>query len=283
MGIGPLGLVLSAAGAHAGWNLIAKRTGGGLAFVWLCAVADVALYAPAALLQLLLGSGAVSWAGVGFMAGSGLLHGGYFSALQQGYAEGDLSLVYPLARGTGPLLSVIAAIVILGNRASAPALVGAGLIVAAILSLTRGARREGAGRAILLAILTGAFIAAYTVWDAHAVTALHQPVIVYFWGAEVTRVLLLTPLALRRRSNVRLTWQAQKRSVRGVALLAPAAYILVLLALTRASVVFVAPAREISIVFGIFLGANILGEGRVVQRTVAAVAILGGIVLLTVS
>jgi uncharacterized membrane protein len=70
--------------------------------------------------------------------------------------------------------------------------------------------------------------------------------------------------------------------VLGVALLSPAAYILVLTALTLASVIFVAPAREISIVFGILLGANILGEGRVVQRTLAGVAILIGIVLLTV-
>jgi drug/metabolite transporter (DMT)-like permease len=65
-------------------------------------------------------------------------------------------------------------------------------------------------------------------------------------------------------------------------LLAPGAYILVLTALTRASVVFVAPAREVSIVFGILLGANVLGEGRVVQRALAGVAILGGIVLLTI-
>jgi uncharacterized membrane protein len=283
MGIVPLALVLAAAGAHAGWNLIAKQSGGGLVFVWLCAVADVALYAPAALLQLLLGSATVTWAGVGFMVGSGVLHAGYFSALQQGYVEGDLSLVYPLARGTGPLLSVIAAIVILGNRASAAALVGAGLIVVAILSLTRGARRAGAGRAIMLAILTGAFIATYTVWDAHAVTALHQPVIVYFLGAEVTRVGLLAPLALRRSGEVRMTWQAQRRSVLGVGLLAPAAYILVLTALTRASVIFVAPAREISIVFGVLLGANVLGEGRAIERMMAGIAILAGIVLLTVS
>jgi drug/metabolite transporter (DMT)-like permease len=282
MGVVPLVLVLSAAGAHAGWNLIAKRAGGGLAFVWLCAVADVALWAPAAIVQLVLRSGDLSWTGAGYMVGSGALHLGYFSALQRGYAEGDLSLVYPLARGTGPLLSVVAAILILGERASAEALIGAGLIVVAILSLTRGARREGAGPAIGLAVLTGAFIAAYTLWDAHAVSALHQPVIVYFCGAELMRSLLLAPVALRRRRDVQHVWETHKRSVLGVGLLAPGAYILVLTALTLASVVFVAPAREVSIVFGILLGANVLGEGRAVRRTVAGVAILAGIVLLSV-
>jgi drug/metabolite transporter (DMT)-like permease len=282
VGIVPLVLVLSAAGAHAGWNLIAKRAGGGAAFVWLCAVADFALYAPAAIVQLLIRSGDLSWAGAGFMVGSGVLHIGYFSALQEGYAEGDLSLVYPLARGTGPLLSVIAAVAILGQRASAAALAGAALIVAAILSLTRGARGAGAGRAIALAVLTGAFIAAYTIWDAHAVSALHQPVMVYFCGAEATRSLLLMPLAIRRRAEVARVWQSRKWSVFGVGLLAPAAYILVLTALTLASVVFVAPAREISIVFGIVLGANVLGEGGMLRRTIAGVAILAGVVLLSI-
>jgi drug/metabolite transporter (DMT)-like permease len=216
------------------------------------------------------------------MEGSGVLHVGYFSALQQGYAEGDLSLVYPLARGTGPLLSVVAAVAILGQHASAEALVGAALIVVAILSLTRGARRAGAGRAIALALLTGAFIAAYTLWDAHAVSTLHQPVIVYFCAAEATRCLLLAPLAARRRDQVKRVWQTGKRSVLGVGLLAPAAYILVLTALTLASIVFVAPAREISIVFGILLGANVLDEGSAVRRTIAGVAILAGVVLLSI-
>jgi drug/metabolite transporter (DMT)-like permease len=217
------------------------------------------------------------------MAGSGILHGGYFTALQRAYTDGDLSLVYPLARGTGPLLSVIAAIAILGESASVLALVGAGLIVAAILSLTRGARRQGAARPIAFAMLTGAFIAAYTIWDAHAVKALHQPVIVYFWGAELVRAAALAPLALRRRTEVRTTWQAAKPDLVAFGLLAPGAYILVLTALTLAPVIFVAPAREVSIVVGILLGANVLGEGRVVQRTIAGVAIVAGIVLLTLA
>jgi drug/metabolite transporter (DMT)-like permease len=92
----------------------------------------------------------------------------------------------------------------------------------------------------------------------------------------------LAPLAARRRAQVKHVWQTRKRSVLGVGLLAPAAYILVLTALTLTSVVFVAPAREISIVFGILLGANVLGEGRVIRRTLAGLAILAGIVLLSI-
>jgi drug/metabolite transporter (DMT)-like permease len=122
------------------------------------------------------------------MAGSGLLHVGYFTALQRGYEHGDLSVVYPLARGSGPVLSVAAAILFLGERPSALGLAGGGLIVAAVLTLAAG-RGEGIGAALA----TGAFIAAYTVWDAHAVGDLDQPPIVYFCGAEAIRALLLAP------------------------------------------------------------------------------------------
>ena len=280
IGVIPILLVLAAACGHAGWNVIAKRSGGGVSFVWLCAAAGVALYAPAALVQLLLRSDHLSLAGLGFMAGSGVLHAGYFSSLQRGYELGDLSLVYPVARGTGPLLSVVAAIVILGERATTLGLVGAGLIVAAIFSLTRGARHQGALRAVGLGAVTGAFTAAYTIWDAHAVTALHQPVIVYFCGAEATRLIVLAPLVNRRRGEARKIWNADKRSVLAVGLLSPGAYILVLIALTLAPVIFVAPAREVSIVLGVLVGANVLGEGRAAQRLLAAIAVLAGITLL---
>jgi drug/metabolite transporter (DMT)-like permease len=250
--------------------------------VWLCAVSGVVLYTPAALIQLILDAHRLSSSGLAFMAGSAVLHAGYFNALQRGYTLGDLSLVYPLARGIGPLLSVTAAILILGEPAAALTLVGAGLIILAVFSLASGGRRQRTLPAVGLAAVTGAFTAAYTVWDSHAVNALHQPVIVYYWGAELIRVALLAGPAWRSREGVRPQWRRHWRSALGVGALSPAAYILVLVALTLAPVVVVAPAREISIVFGVLVGATSLGEGHAARRTVAAVAILAGIVLLTV-
>ena len=102
------------------------------------------------------------------MAGSGVIHAVYFAFLQRGYRDGDLSLVYPLARGTGPLLATIAAILLLGERPGAVALAGGALVVAAILSLAAPAvraRAPGSG----WALATGVTIAAYTLWDKHAV------------------------------------------------------------------------------------------------------------------
>src|ERR671933_542952 len=100
-----LALVLAAAGAHAAWNLIAKRVGSGPAFAWLFGATSAALLVPLAAAALALGAGPVSAAGVAFGIGSGALHVAYFLLLTRGYRLGDLSLVYPLARGTGPLVA----------------------------------------------------------------------------------------------------------------------------------------------------------------------------------
>jgi drug/metabolite transporter (DMT)-like permease len=210
------------------------------------------------------------------MAGSGLLHIGYFSTLQHAYEKGDLSVVYPLARGSGPLLSVAAAILFLGERPSALALAGSLLIVAAVLALAAG---PGAG--VGAALATGVFIAAYTVWDAHAVGPLDQPPIVYFCGAEAIRAVLLAPLALR--DDVAAVWRRNRRAIIGVGALSPLAYVLVLFALTRAPISLVAPVRESSVVVGALLGAKVLEEGQIARRILAASAIALGIAALALS
>ena len=115
MSLGVLSLVLAAAFAHAGWNFLAKDAEGGAAFVWLCAGVGTLLWVPVLAIALGTDPGALGWTALGLMVGSGALHALYFVLLQRGYAAGDLSLVYPLARGTGPLLSGAAAIAFLGR------------------------------------------------------------------------------------------------------------------------------------------------------------------------
>ncbi len=241
----------------------------------MCAygIAATVLWAPAALADAVV-EGGLSWPGLGFMAGSALLHIGYFGALQRAYANGDLSVVYPLARGTGPVLSVTAAILFLHERPSALGLVGGALIVGAILALVVGST-AGIGAALA----TGAFTAAYTVWDAHAVTTLGQPPLFYGWAFGAIMALALLPFA----RGVGEVWRTQRRTVLGIGALSPLAYLLVLIALTRAPVSLVAPVRESSVVIGALLGARVLGEGHMTRRIVAAGAIALGIAALAVS
>jgi drug/metabolite transporter (DMT)-like permease len=278
-----LALIAAAAVAHASWNFFAKQARGGLPFVWLAGLCAVTLYALPAAIQLVVGDRPLSWAGVAFMVGSGCLHSAYFTTLQRGYAEGDLSVVYPLARGTGPALSVLAAIVILGERPGPIALVGAALVVAAVLSLATGGHRVPSRASVTFALLTGVTIAAYTLWDAHAVRDLAQPALAYYWGSEVTRAVVLAGPALRDRAGLRTALEHDRRAILAVGVLSPLAYILVLVALTLAPVSVVAPGREASIVIASLLGTRLLGEGDPSRRALAAVAILAGIACLALS
>ena len=168
-----LTLILGAAVIHATWNLINKQASGHATFTWIVAVLSALFYAPATIAIIEIWQLKFSFVEVGMMAGSAALHTGYFLLLNQGYRVGDLSLVYPLARGTGPLLSTLAAILFLGERPSVIALVGAFLIIGGVMVLAGNLarlRQSGTRAAVGYALITGLFIAAYTLWDKQAVS-----------------------------------------------------------------------------------------------------------------
>jgi len=278
-------LVLFAAVLHALWNYCAKRAGGGLPFVFLTGLIICSLYVPVVAVYSawghpLLPAGAVLW-----IMGSGVLKTSYSIFLQRSYRTGDFSLIYPLARGTGPLLSTTAAILFLGERPSPLALAGGGVIVASIFFLTDGTRLFHSDRAHLrtavnYGLLTGVFIAAYTIWDRRGVATLAIVPVLYDAGTAFTQLALLSPFAWRRRAEVAREWREHRRWAFGVALLSPLAYILVLTAMSFTPVSYVAPAREVSIVIGAFLGAKMLKEADSRRRITAALAMAGGIIAL---
>lgn len=281
-----LALILLAALFHATWNVLAKRVPeGGPPFVWLFASLSLVIYSPFVIGVFVIQRPTFSLIDLVFIAGSSLLHIGYFLFLQQAYRVGDLSLVYPLARGTGPTLATIAAIAFLGERPGPVALAGAFLIGISIFVLGRSQSPEasdGNRAALLFGFTTGVFIASYTLWDKYAVSTLVISPIVLDWGANVGRSLVLTPVALNNRDRVRTIWQNHRREALGVAILSPLAYILVLTAMAFTPVSYVAPAREISVVIGTAMGARLLQEGEGLRRIVAASAVVVGVVALAV-
>ena len=166
-----LTLILAAAVIHATWNLINKQASGHGAFTWIVALLSALFYAPATIAIIEIWQISLGFVEIGMMAGSAALHTAYFLLLNQGYRVGDLSLVYPLARGTGPLLSSVAAIIFLGERPSLIAVAGALLIIGGVMMLTGNIARlrQGSNRdAVGYALITGLFIAAYTLWDKQA-------------------------------------------------------------------------------------------------------------------
>jgi drug/metabolite transporter (DMT)-like permease len=273
-------LVLTSAVIHATWNLFAKRAGGGAAFVWLFAIGSSILYLPVAIALIITQSPSLNLTTLFFMLGSGALHVVYFLLLQQGYRVGDLSLVYPLARGTGPMLSTAAAVLVFGERPGSVALIGVALIGVGAFLLTGQGKADTRQnyRAIAYGLLTGAVIAAYTLWDKQGVSALLVPPLLMDYGANLSRVIILTPIALYNWQEVRGEWRVHRREVLAIASLSPLAYILTLTALSFTPVSYVAPMREISILFGVLMGTRLLAEGDARRKVIAAVIMVLGVI-----
>jgi drug/metabolite transporter (DMT)-like permease len=276
-----LALVIPSAAAHAGWNLLAKQSGGGLPYMWLGGLLSLGLLLPASAIAAIaagedlgLSAGAVPW-----MVGAAAIHGAYFFTLQSGYRAADLSVVYPLARGTGPLIAFLGAIALLGESPGALQVVGAATIVGAVLALGLSAARRAPGdrSGIAWALATGGLIATYTLWDKHGVDGLDVQPIAYLCGVEIARALIFLPLVMRRRDELAAEWRDNRRNLAGFAAMAPLSYVLFLFALALAPVTLVAPLRELSILFGVALGGQFLAEGHTWSRALAAAAIVAGV------
>jgi len=310
-----LSLILIAAIAHAGWNLFSKQAAatGAVCFIWLLAVTGACLYAPVVALTVILGHPHLTWLTWLFLAGTGVLQAGYFLFLQFGYRKGDLSLVYPIGRGSGALLAALAGIALLGERPAPVTLAGIGCIIAGIVAIGIPAtQRDIAARpaisehgtvqtasaavavqvpaiarpravtAVVLALCTGAFIGGYTVWDKYAVATLRTPPILQGYAAFPFMVIAFAPLVARDASRMRQVWRDYRAQVVAAAVLAPLAYVLVLVALRFSPVSSIAPVREVSILFGVLLGRRLLGEGDMARKLIAAAAIVVGIVAVAV-
>jgi drug/metabolite transporter (DMT)-like permease len=282
MSLQALALVLTAAVLHAVWNLAAKRVDNldGVAFVWLYVVSSVVLWGPVAVVWAVVQGDRPTWTWVYASLLTALFHTVYQLVLQRGYERGDLNLVYPLARGTGPLVTFVFAVTVLGDRPDAVAVAGVLAVIAGILLITLGGpRTHGSTRAgVLWGVGTGVAIAAYTLWDNHSVNALAVPPLEYFVLGLVLQLPLLTLLLGRRRALLPSVWREARGPVVTVAVLSPMAYVLVLRAMQLAPVSLVAPARESSIVVGAVLGWWLLREPSAGRRLVGAVVVLAGIV-----
>ena len=279
-----LALVLAGACCHAIWNITAKKAGGGLAFVWLFGLVSVIAALPLVYWTWTAHPQTFSRSMWLAALGSGLVHVVYSLVLQQAYRESDFAVVYPVARGSGPMFSVVAAIALLGETPSllgwfaVAAILGGIFGSAGAIDLLRGTQARSSARrlGVLWGLLTGVFIAGYTVIDGWAIKSLGMVPILFYAVGLAFRALLLAPFALRRRAALVSQWRAQRRAIVIVGLLSPAAYTLVLLAVQIAPLSYVAPVREISMLVGTFVGASLLKESvRPSQVAGAALMLLG--------
>ena len=269
-------LVLAAAGLHAGWNVLLKTSGDPLPTSTRSVAASALVVTPVCLVAWYAsGHYALPAAGWGVLAVSACAEGLYFVFLSRAYLAGDLSVVYPLARGTGPLVAVTAGLVLLHEHLTAVELIG----VVALLAGIWAVRRPRMNAAVVPALITGVFIGIYTTLDRIGIN-LGAPWLYggLLWGLMAVFLVVWTrgqPLGRGANQN----WKASI----AIGLMMALAYGLALVALTLAPVAIVAPLRESAIVLVTAWGVWRLKEREgVALRIAGAIAIVVGIVLITI-
>lgn len=281
-----LAIVITSAFTHASWNYLAKRVNGGTSFTVLISALAALFYAPVMLYVVVTQRPTLGWAELGLLCGSIVFQYLYFNALNRAYSVGDMSLVYPIARGSGPMFSLIVAITVLGERPSWLAIGGAMLIGCGVLILTRAAARGSSShananrKAIGYALMVGLSIMSYTIWDKVSVSRYAIPPILVNWSVHFGLIWLFLPYTVRNWPTIKATWRQFKREAVVVALLYPLAYLLVLTAMVFTPVSYIAPAREISILVGSLMGMRLLGEGFTRMRMVGALVMTCGVLAL---
>ncbi|MCG2577838.1 DMT family transporter [Dechloromonas sp. XY25] len=278
-------LVVTGALCHASWNLLAKKAAGGLPFVWLFGLVSTVLAVPFGIyawIENAVPLTAVAWLAI---AGSALMHLVYSLVLQQGYRKSDFSVVYPLARGTGPLFSVSGAILVLGEMPNVAGWIGilallAGIFLISGIHRVHKATTPHAKAGLLWGSLTGLCIAAYTLLDGWAIKALGLSPLLFYVLCLWLRTLMLTPQALRDVSALRAEWGRNRKAIVAVGILSPMAYLLVLFAIKAAPLSYIAPLRELSMLIGVYLGTRVLREALLPSRLIGTLSMIIGVVLL---
>ena len=281
-------LVLASAFAHATWNFLLKRAREQEVFVWWLSGFGVVGTLPVAVILAIRAD--FEPVGLWFVAASAVVHICYFLFLGRSLARADLSLAYPIARGFGPGLVPVLAVFTLGERVTAPAWVGIACIVVGIYTMAWWGRIKllsaealAANRAgIGYALLTGLCIAMYTLIDKQGVAYINPFLYLYLMTCGVAVGMM--PYIMRNHgfSAVVSEWRAGYRPVIAASLLLFLAYGLVLTAMRIADVSYVAPAREVGLLFALVLGAVVLKEVVTPGRVVGAGLIVAGLVLISV-
>jgi drug/metabolite transporter (DMT)-like permease len=285
-----LALVLTSAVMHASWNFLVKRSRDKVLFFWAMATVGWMLLIIPGILWAVFDGFTLTMLGLACI--SVLLHGSYAIALTASYRHGDLSSVYPISRGMGPALVPLLAVVILGESVSAVAVVGIVLVVLGIYAIHIDQRflrdlshplKMLAQPGTRLAFLTGFFIAAYTISDKAAIDHDLNPVTLSAFDMSGNVLALLPAVAMAGFAELRQEWRLDAKRIVSSGILAPAGYLLVLIALTTTRVSYIAPSREVGIVIGTAMGVLLLHEGFGLSRIWGSALVVAGVITIAIA
>ena len=295
-----VGLVAVSAVLHLAWNVRLKTAGDPLRAATIGMLAASVGIVPAGIVVWWIqGRTPLPLEGIVLGLASGVVEATYFILLAAAYRRGDLSVVYPLARGTAPLLAVAIGVGVLGERLGVAGSIGVVLLLVGFLVLQRpwrafaaarsgaaGARKAAADSAILFALATGVMIATYTAIDRVGTRLIDPfPYAAILW-ATCSMVLVAWVALVSGGDLLRYGPEAARRAAVG-GWLTLAAYLCILFALSAAPLSGVAPLRESATVFAAAWGSFRMGEAtdrsEAARRIGASVLIVGGALLLALS
>ncbi|MDM8533633.1 DMT family transporter [Clostridiaceae bacterium HSG29] len=275
--------ILISAIIHASWNYLSKKANGGIPFIWLFTLIASIVYLPLFILSVKYFNFTLNFNNIFFLLGSIIIHLIYFLLLFKGYKVGDLSIVYPVARGSAPMMTVIIASVLFNEKLSIIAYLGIIFIIVGIFLLTGGLnifKDRNNLLAISYGLLVGIAITSYTLLDKAIVSIVFIFPLILDYFNTIGRLILLSPIVFKSFDKVKYEWKNHKKEAFLVAIFNSLGYIIVLLVLRFAPVSYVAPVREISILFGTLIGVKVLNEHFGLNRIIYALLITIGVVVI---
>jgi uncharacterized membrane protein len=280
-------LVLASCILHAYWNLLLKRARDKLAFTALFLLVTPLIYLP--MFVVLIRNAVIPPLGWACVLGTAVVYFGYFVGLAMAYADGELSVAYPLARGVGPALTLVWGVLLLKERPTALGIAGVGLITCGAMALhyrggTKWSWRTLTSPSSLAALFVGLMYSIYSLIDKVGVSSLKVYPALYIYLTYAVSALMVAPWVVWRQGaeTLRKEWQLNRPSCIAVGALNLLAYLLVLFALSlkRAPVSYIVPLRTVSVLLGVVFGVELLREEGHWTKIGAALMMMAGIALI---
>jgi len=277
---GVAALVLLTAILHASWNAVIKSSGDQLLAMML--VFGTGTLVAGGALPFVDVPARAAWPYLGL---SVTVHSFYALFLLLSYRFGDLSHVYPIARGLGPLLVALLSAWLAGEVLSLYQMLALVVVSLAITSLAFGQRRPGAEslKPIVFALCTGIMIGAYTFLDGQGGRHAGSPFSYIAWLIFLDGLPVIGVVLYLRWGSIGRTLRTQARTGLIAGVTSTVAYSIVIWAMSRSPMALVASLRETSVIFGALIGAVILGEPFGRRRVLAAAVVAAGVIALSLS
>lgn len=268
-------LVVLAATLHALWNFTAKKSAGNLSVIWVGLVIATAAFIPFLFLlspqQILV---LEAWP---FILATGIIHAVYFFALAKAYEYGDMSVVYPISRGSGIAGTAIIAYLLLQEKLS---FIGAsGILLICLGTFFLGLNNSHQKRGIFFSLLVSVMIVAYSIVDKMGVGIIHP--LGYIFGLVFLTTVFLAPyMLINRKDELLSAMKTMKRYSLIIGFGSGGTYLIILFVFQMAPVGYVVAVREVAVAFGALLGILFLKEQNTTQKIICITGIVIGMLLI---